>query len=108
MMISRMNRHKFGISFRSRIGGSLILPLFILSQGAMAAEFSCLKALIPATDHYWVHKTRKEFSLPAVSESGSAIAISRWAGDHLEAVYIYTESSTKMYEKYSVTMDDKP
>lgn len=89
MMILRMNQ-------RNRI---VALMLCWLSWPAVASDFACLQALIPATNHLWVATHRTQYSLPVVSPSGEAIAIAQWDHEHLTNIFIYSEKSSKRYDR---------
>lgn len=97
MMILRMNQH-------SLLTGSLrrafvTLALVVLPCPAWAGDFACLQALIPATNHLWVATHRNQFSLPIVSPSGGAIAIAEWDHEHLTNIFVYSEKSSKRYDR---------
>jgi hypothetical protein len=93
-----MNRH----SLIALLGGLLSCST------AAASDFSCLQALIPATDHYWVRTHRKQFALPEVNASQSAIAIGEWDNDKLVNVYVYTKETSRRFDRVQVIGADRP
>jgi len=77
----------------------VVLALCWLSLPAVADDFACLQALIPATNHHWVATHRSKFSLPIVSPSGDAIAIAEWDHEHLTNIFVYTPKSSKRFDR---------
>lgn len=100
MMILRMNQRS--ILFGSLGRASFALAIILLSGGAAASDFSCLQALIPASDTPWVSTHRSQFSLPKVSSEGTVIAIAQWDQDRLLSVFVYTEKSSRRFDRISV------
>jgi len=79
-----------------------------LSWTAAASDFSCLQALIPASSHYWITTHRTQFSIPRVSAEGSSIAIPQWEHDHLTNVYVYTEKSSRRFDRITAFGESSP
>src|SRR6266404_5963340 len=98
MMILRMNRHS-RILFGPLGWASFAFALSLYSLQAAASDFYCLQALIPASDTHWISTHRTQFSLPRVSSGGTAIAISQWDRDRLINVYVYTEQSSRRFDR---------
>jgi hypothetical protein len=71
----------------------LRVTFFLLAAAgppAAASDFSCLRALIPATQHAWVFTQRDQFASPELNDSSSAMAIEQWNGNKLVAIFVYT------------------
>lgn len=97
MTILRMNRRRILFGSVGRV--SVALALTLLSFSAWANDFTCLKALIPATTHEWVSRHHTRYSLPVQSSSGSALAIAEWDHDHLANIFVYTSKFSKRFDR---------
>ena len=96
MMILRMNQRNRYSCF------GIIFGCLLISSQAVASDFSCLQALIPATDTPWVSARRSQFSLPKVSSEGTIITIAQWDRDRLLSVFVYTEKSSRRFDRINV------
>jgi hypothetical protein len=79
---------------------------FAIANDARGSDFSCLRALIPASDHYWVHKHRSRYALPHMNNSQSSIAIGEWENDRLIHVFVYTEKSSFRFSSVRILGDE--
>lgn len=84
---------------------NLFISAMVVVFPAAASDFACLKALLPATSHFWVSQQRKGLSEPLVNDSGTAILIAEWKGGPLQRVFIYTALGARKYDQ--VLVDNK-
>jgi hypothetical protein len=81
------------------IGCWLSMPAAAGSSTSDLSDFTCLQAIIPATDSYWIKTHRTDYALPQLSPDATAIAISHWKKDRLVEVFVYTEKSFRRFDR---------